>query len=65
MKRMKEIIKFGHLDLEVPENMTAEQALQYYANNYPELGMATLKPPVDSGDKRIYEVAKPSVGTKG
>ncbi len=65
MKQMQEVIKYGHLELEVPEGMTAEQALRFYANNYPELSLASLKPPVDNGDKRIYEVVAPSAGTKG
>lgn len=65
MKQLKEIIKYNHLNLEVPEGMTAEQALQFYANNYPELSVATLKPPVDTGDERIYEVASRNVGVKG
>lgn len=66
VEQVKSYIKHGHLELEVPTGMTADEAKAHYAVNYPELEFAELKQGVLNGDKMVYEVQKETkVGTKG
>ena len=45
-------------------SLSAEEVLQYYGSQYPELTTATLEGPKVEGDKATYSV-KTTVGTKG
>lgn len=63
---MKQVIKHGHLNLEIPSGMTATDALTLYANTYPELAFAKLSEGRVNGDVFAYEVERDkSIGTKG
>lgn len=63
---MKQVIKHGHLNLEIPSGMSASDALNLYAANYPELAFAKLSAGRVDGDVYAYEVERDkSIGTKG
>jgi hypothetical protein len=63
---MKQVIKHGHLNLEIPSNMTAMDAIGIYAATYPELAFAKLSDGRIENDMFVYEVQRDkSIGTKG
>ena len=59
------IFKHGTLDLVDPgENMTKEEVLDFYSNQYPELTNASVGGSKIENDKQVFTFST-SVGTKG
>ncbi len=64
----KRQFKMGSILLDDPApDERPEDALQYYAVNYPHLAQAKLADPSPSADGQtlVFEVIKPTVNTKG
>lgn len=58
---------FKHRDLILPDpdsDMTPDEVMAYYSNQYPELTTSNVFGPKIENDKAVYEF-KTTVGTKG
>lgn len=66
VKDLVSVIKFGSVELEVPNGLSVAEAKEHYEQHYPELAFAELEEPVVKGDKYVYNAVKSKkVGTKG
>ena len=65
VEKIVRIFKHGKVHLVDPgEEMSKEEVLDFYANQYPELTNASVTGPKIENDKQVYEFST-SVGTKG
>lgn len=66
VEELKQVIRYGVVELEIPSGFSPKKALDFYSVNNPELSVATLNEGRLDGDKMVYEVVKEkNVGTKG
>lgn len=64
-KELKRIFKHKDLILEDPdENMTTNEVLDFYSNQYPELNNSTVSGPEITKDNIVYNFST-TIGTKG
>lgn len=65
ISKYKRVFKHGTADLADPNpNMTPEEVMSFYSNQYPELTTSNVHGPKIEGDCAVYEF-KTTVGTKG
>ena len=63
---LQRIFKMGSVELPDPApDRTPADALKLFVPSYPHLASATLGPPVTEGDRLVFTIEKPPVGTKG
>ena len=61
----KRVFKHGNITLADPNpDMTPEQVMGFYSNQYPELTTSNVHGPVIEGEEAVYTF-KTTVGTKG
>lgn len=61
----KRVFKHGDITLTDPNpDMTPEEVMNFYSNQYPELTTSNVHGPVIKDDKAVYTF-KTTVGTKG
>lgn len=64
-QELKRIFIHNNVELDDPDNnMTADNVLEFYSGQFPELTNAVTHGPEVKNDKIVYEF-KTSVGTKG
>ena len=63
---LKRVFKLGNLELpDLDDSMTPEQVVALHVRAYPTFKDAEVAAPIVDGDKYVYEILKPKVGTKG
>ena len=62
---LNRVFKHGNINLEDPGiNMSKEEVLDFYSNQYPELTNSSVTGPKIENDEQLFEFTT-SVGTKG
>jgi len=65
VQNYKRVFKHGNIELSDPNpDMTPEEVMGFYSNQYPELTTSNVHGPKIEEDKAVYEF-KTTVGTKG
>lgn len=65
ISKYKRVFKHGAATLADPNpDMTPEEVMNFYSNQYPELTTSNVHGPKIEGDSAVYEF-KTTVGTKG
>jgi len=65
IQNYKRVFKHGAIVLSDPNpNMSPEEVMNFYSNQYPELTTSNVHGPKIEGGKAVYEF-KTTVGTKG
>ena len=65
IQNYKRVFKHGNRELSDPNpDMTPEEVMNFYSNQFPELTTSNVHGPSIDGEKAVYEF-KTTVGTKG